>query len=76
MDFKNIDELQDFLIWASQNGVQKIKVGQVEAEFVHPALRELGNVGTSVAPEASKPPTKEVKSLPDDEEMLFWSSRP
>lgn len=75
---KTTQELQDFVIWARQNGVAKIKLKGVEVEFSIAAQNE--SIIKSLAANESKP---ESPALPntaearaqaeDDQETLFWS---
>jgi hypothetical protein len=77
--FSSLNELQDFLGWCRKNGIQKVKVGEVEAHIIpddapaeNDALREAFQAFAEregpTAPD--KLPTDLV-----DKELLLWSAK-
>lgn len=76
--FSTPTELQQFLRWCRENGIQRIKVGEVEAAILppedttsNPALDEAAAVlSDSDLPKDDRLPASSV-----DRELLLWSAR-
>jgi len=67
--FKDISELKSFILWAKDQKIKRLKVGECEAEF-----SDLVHVEEMItAPETKVNQEQQQK---EDEELLFWSSRP
>ncbi len=75
--FSSPGDVQRFLSWCRENGVLKIKVGDIEAhltpadsQFTNPQLEEATKAFESDAKPDVRLPTSEV-----DRELLLWSAR-
>lgn len=69
--FKNPEELKNFIIWAKNQGIKRVKVEQIEFE-----LSDISIVSSLSAQESQNAPKVEG-NLPDldDEELLYMSAR-
>jgi hypothetical protein len=71
--FKSIEELKSFIIWAKQNQLSSVKVGEFQVEISQIGILE--SSGHLAPTDKSKP----IPSIPkteedEDEDLLFWSS--
>jgi hypothetical protein len=73
--FKDPQQLMDFLSWAKEQQILKVKVADIEVEFSPLAavpkdfqLQELSNGGANTLADTEPGNKKE------DDEALFWSS--
>lgn len=72
--FKTAEELKQFIEWARDQKILKVRVDKIEVEFSHLALmhedelQELTNGGSSTLAE-SEPSTKQ-----EDEKDLYYSA--
>jgi hypothetical protein len=86
MDFKTVDELKEFLIWAK---LQKIKTVDISEHAVKIEFSELAHIESfpdmsnqldkpdknlATAPSSSKLPDGQA-ALTEDEQLLYWSTR-
>lgn len=69
--FKDIDEVKAFIEWASEQGVARAKIGEVEFDIY--SVKLLENVSQSQLKERAEAVTPEP-AAEDNEEDLFWSS--
>lgn len=75
--FNSIQELKDFLVWANTQNIRSLKVDNIEVEFTAKASFELQSKSQSVLVSDPKI-AKEIEKLEslEDEELLFFSSKP
>lgn len=75
--FKDAEELKEFVIWAKSQGIQHVKVQDIEITFSNYAmLQTFESQSPSVGVKemaASQPKTEEEIRL-EEEELLFHSS--
>ena len=69
--FKNIDEVKQFIEWASERGVARAKIGEVEFDIY--SVKLLENVSQSQIRNNAEP-VKPTTVPEDTDEDLFWSS--
>lgn len=75
--FKTIKKLQNFLIWAQKQGLNKVKIGEMEFTFA-PAHHTME--GLSLAPDGGTSGTLSPEELKkqlekEENELLYWSAR-
>jgi uncharacterized protein YjaG (DUF416 family) len=70
--FKNIDEVKQFIEWASERGVARAKIGEVEFDIY--SVKLLENVSQSQIRNTMSEPTLKKSDDVDEEEDLFWSA--
>lgn len=70
--FKTQEELKEFLLWAKQEKVVRVKIADIEVEFSGLALIEEANLNTATEPKSGE----ELKPQETDkeDEMLYWST--
>jgi O-succinylbenzoate synthase len=72
--FSNIDQIKEFLEWAKSQGIQAVKVADIEVSFSPLAflpqedLKEITNAGSATLAET------DPNQAAEDEELLFHSS--
>ncbi len=75
--FKTPEELKQFLTWAKEQGIQKVKVKDIEVEFTalavipHSVLSEIEQESLDPRVEAMREAASQVD---EDDEDLFYSS--
>lgn len=73
--FKDVNELKEFLVWAKEQKISEINIGEVRAKFhdlsfVEELYNKEMNLDTSKAlVDSDDSPSKE------DEELLMWSAQ-
>lgn len=74
--FKTTQDLKEFFLWCLQNGIESVKVQDVEVKFSNIAFLDKIASNSAVLEEKSTSKTL-VDTLTDaeDEELLTWSSR-
>ena len=75
--FKTIQELKDFLVWANTQNIKTIKVQDVEVEFTTKAT-DVSQLKSQSVLVSDPKIAKEIEKLEalEDEELLFFSSKP
>lgn len=71
--FKSPKELKNFIIWAKNNKIKRVKVGDIEVEisdlaFIEDQLPLGSQINTPVSPSQGEQDEKE------EQELLYWSS--
>lgn len=84
--FKTTQDLKEFILWAKDQRIEAVKVGDVEVKFSTLAflVPDEMNLDQETAKPASTEERNTSKTLVDtltntdeeDEELLTWSSRP
>lgn len=80
--FKSTQDLQEFILWCLQNGVERVKVDNLEVQFSNIYLAEkLMAAPATTEPVKANEERDTSKTLVDtvpndaDEELLFWSAK-
>lgn len=66
--FKDVEELKNFILWAKNQKIKRLKLGDYEAEFSDLVYVEQ-------LQEAQMPEQAPGDQQKEDEELLYWSSR-
>jgi hypothetical protein len=74
--FKNVQELQDFILWAKTEKVKRLKVGDVEVEISDYALvQDLYQTPLSQPSTTEPQKVDEINRIKKEEEdLLLWSA--
>lgn len=72
---KSLPELQQFITWCRQNGVQHVKIADIEFQIsnITIASDQMGIQDSSIPEQLRVPKTAETAESDDD--LLFWSSK-
>jgi len=82
--FKEIDELKEFIVWAKENGLSSVKVGDIHVEISHigilqsasevqtPIEQAVAKTNKPMSPEEKK--SRDDKAQEEEDDLLFWSS--
>lgn len=73
MKIDNLDDLKNFIIWARNNKIKKIKVQDMEFEISDLAFIE--SIGSVQEPSIAKEDSTSQLNNEDDEDLLFYSSQ-
>lgn len=73
---KTINELKEFILWAKEQKVSSVKIGDVAFEISNLALIE----ATELKPYAEQPTSvglneQDAQEQKEDDDLLMWSSR-
>jgi len=78
----SINELKDFLLWARAQKLKSIEVAGIKAEFSELAhVESLPNVLDETSPAGVDRPAASAKladgnkEIPEEEQLLYWSTR-
>ena len=83
MQFKNLDEIKDFILWAKDQGIKDIAVGELKCtisdiELVRLHTNKYESQDTSQANyESQNPRVENMKNQTQENEerdLLFWST--
>lgn len=74
---KSVDELKALILWAKEQKVQAMKVGDVQFELSTMALVEATELTADkpVAADTSTLAENEQSTPDEDEKLLYWSTR-
>lgn len=70
--FLDAEELKEFIVWAKNQGIQALTVGDISLQFSPYALLEQAEQKTRAESSSVKPP---AESPSEEEDLLYWSAR-
>lgn len=72
--FKEVTEIQSFLTWCRDNGIQKVKVKGVEVEFSALSFLPTDDL-KDISGGASTSADPKLDQQAEDEDLLFYSAK-
>lgn len=83
---KNTEELKEFILWAKEQGLKEVKVGEHVFSFSEYELAKklMQESETTYSPEQSEQSTnvraqnlrEDLDNFSEDDEIRYWSSKP